>query len=39
MIINTAWYPWEKLGVLMYEPTYGKMMEEGLANIKSELEH
>ncbi len=38
MIINTAWYPWEKLGVLMYEPTYGKMTEEGLANIKSELE-
>lgn len=39
MIIHTAWYPWEKLGVLMYEPTYGKMMESGLQNIKSELEH
>jgi hypothetical protein len=38
MMINTAWYPWEKIGVLMYEPTYGKMMEGGLANIKSELE-
>ncbi|HVG14819.1 MAG TPA: hypothetical protein VM935_07660 [Chitinophagaceae bacterium] len=39
MTLNTAWYPWEKLGVLMYEPTYGKMMEEGLANIKKGLEH
>ena len=28
------WYPWEKFGSLFYEATYGKMIEQGLSNIK-----
>lgn len=29
-----SWYPWEKFSSLFYEKTYGKMMEDGLANLK-----
>lgn len=28
------WYPWEKFGSLFYEATYGRMIEQGLSNIK-----
>lgn len=28
------WYPWQKFGSLLYEKTYGTMMEQGLNNIK-----
>jgi hypothetical protein len=32
------WYPWEKIGSLFYEGSYGAMMEQGLANIKASIE-
>lgn len=32
------WYPWEKIGSLFYEGSYGAMMEQGLANIKVMIE-
>ncbi len=28
------WYPWEKLGGLLLEKTYGPVMEQGLKNLK-----
>jgi len=28
------WYPWQKIGSLFYEGTYGSMLETGLANLK-----
>ena len=31
---HLKWYPWQKLGSLFYENTYGVMMEEGLGNLK-----
>lgn len=33
-----AWYPWEKLKSLFYEKTYGTMMEQGLLNLKQQVE-
>lgn len=33
-----SWYPWEKIGSLFYENNYGAMMEQGLLNIKKEIE-
>ncbi len=33
-----SWYPWEKFGSLFYEGNYGRMMEQGLYNIKKEIE-
>lgn len=32
------WYPWQKVGSLFYEDMYGKMMEEGLMNLKGKME-
>jgi hypothetical protein len=32
------WYPWEKFGSLFYEATYGKMIEQGLSNIKKHVQ-
>ena len=34
MDFELKWYPWQKLGSLFYENTYGRMMEQGLQNIK-----
>lgn len=34
MDFNLKWYPWQKFGSLLYESTYGAMMEQGLANLK-----
>ncbi len=34
MDFNLKWYPWQKFGSLIYENTYGVMMERGLTNIK-----
>ena len=36
---HSAWYPWQKLKSLFYENNYGKMMEQGLKNIKEEAEN
>ena len=38
MDFTTSWYPWEKFGSLFYENNYGAMMEQGLVNIKKEVE-
>jgi len=35
MDFHLKWYPWKKFGSLFFENTYGVMMEQGLANIKS----
>ena len=35
---KNSWYPWEKLGSLFYENNYGAMMEQGLLNLKNEIE-
>lgn len=32
------WYPWEKFGSLFYESTYGKMVEQGLSNLKNHVQ-
>jgi hypothetical protein len=34
MDFQLQWYPWQKFGSLLYEGTYGRMMEQGLQNIK-----
>lgn len=38
MDFHLKWYPWQKFGSLLYEKTYGSMMERGLINIKDMLE-
>ena len=38
MDFKTSWYPWQKFGSLFYENNYGAMMEQGLLNIKTEIE-
>ena len=38
MNCKTSWYPWEKFGSLFYEINYGAMMEQGLVNIKKQIE-
>lgn len=35
MDFHLKWYPWQKFGSMLYENTYGTMMEQGLTNIKS----
>ncbi len=35
---HSGWYPWEKLKTLFYENNYGKMMEQGLKNIKQQVQ-
>ncbi len=37
MDFQLSWYPWEKFSTLLYEHTYGTMMEKGLANLKKFL--
>lgn len=32
------WYPWEKFGSLFYEATYGQMIEQGLMNLKEQVQ-
>jgi hypothetical protein len=32
-----GWLPWERMGSLFYEKTYGAMMEQGLKNLDSVL--
>jgi hypothetical protein len=34
MDFRLQWYPWQKLGSLFYENTYGVMMERGLDGIR-----
>lgn len=34
MDIRLRWYPWEKLGSIMFERSYGPSVEKGLANIR-----
>lgn len=34
MDFHLQWYPWQKFSSLFYEGTYGKMMEQGLENIR-----
>jgi hypothetical protein len=38
MDFHSSWYPWQKFGSLFYEHNYGRMMEQGLHNIKKEIE-
>jgi hypothetical protein len=38
MELNSGWLPWQKMGTLLYESTYGVMMQKGLTNIKMLLE-
>lgn len=32
------WYPWEKLGILVYDKNFGPVMEESLSDLKKFLE-
>ena len=32
------WYPWEKLGILVYDKDFGPLMEESLSGLKRYLE-
>jgi hypothetical protein len=34
MDFKLPWYPWQKFGSLLYEGTYGRMMEQGLQHLK-----
>ena len=34
MDFDLKWYPWQKFGSLLYENSYGRLMELGLQNIK-----
>ncbi|MBD0288488.1 MAG: hypothetical protein ICV79_24140, partial [Flavisolibacter sp.] len=38
MDFHLSWYPWQKFSSLLYEKTYGVMMERGLQNIKTKVE-
>ncbi len=35
---HLGWLPWKKFGSLFLENTYGTMMQEGLENMKAEIE-
>lgn len=39
MDFTLSWYPWEKFSSLFYEKTYGVMMEQGLTQLKAQLEN
>lgn len=39
MDFHLKWYPWQKFGSMLYEKTYGTMMEKGLENIKNRVEN
>lgn len=34
MDFDVSLWPWQKFGSLLYESTYGRMMEQGLSNLK-----
>ncbi|HEU4469827.1 MAG TPA: hypothetical protein VFR58_01980 [Flavisolibacter sp.] len=36
MDFELKWYPWEKFSSLFFEGSFGKMMEEGLHNLKKQ---
>ncbi|KYP13444.1 hypothetical protein [Flavihumibacter sp. CACIAM 22H1] len=36
--VKLAWYPWEKLGSIIYDKQMGPVMEESLANLKRLVE-
>lgn len=38
MDFHLKWYPWRKFESLFYENTYGAMMEQGLENLKNEVQ-
>lgn len=38
MDFQLGWTPWRKFSSLFYEPTYGRMMEEGLVNLKGDID-
>lgn len=38
MDFKLGWLPWHKFSSLFYEGTYGRMMEQGLNNIKQQVE-
>jgi hypothetical protein len=38
MDFHLKWYPWQKFGSLIYENTYGVMMEQGLGNLKKAVQ-
>lgn len=35
MEFDLPWYPWEKMSGLLFEKTYGSVMEQGLVNLKN----
>lgn len=37
MDFQLGWKPWQKFSSLLYESTYGVLMEKGLANLKERL--
>lgn len=39
MDFNLRWYPWEKFASLLLEKSYGPKMEEGLNNLKKQVEN
>ena len=38
MNFHLKWYPWKKFSSLLFENTYGVMMQEGLTNVKGIVE-
>ncbi|MGZ5287417.1 MAG: hypothetical protein ACXWV0_05860 [Flavisolibacter sp.] len=38
MDFHLKWYPWQKMGSLFYENTYGILMQEGLDQLKKRAE-
>ena len=38
MDFHLRWYPWQKFSSLFFESTYGRMMEQGLNNLKKKAE-
>lgn len=38
MDFRLKWYPWQKMGSLFYENTYGILMQEGLDQLKKRAE-
>ncbi len=36
MDFDLKWYPWQKFGSLFYENTYGKIMQQGLENLRQQ---
>jgi len=38
MDFKLSWHPWRKFGSLFYEGTYGKIMKDGLDQLKKAVE-